>query len=142
MNEPSITFTGNLTTDPELRFTPTGKPVALLRLASTPRRRDDAGGWSDGNTTFLDAEVWGATAENASESLSKGSRVLLTGRIRTDVWTPTDGEYAGKEQRRIRVVVDELAVSIRYAAARTIRPDRGSGQGGASSDEPAETAAF
>ena len=124
MNEPSITISANLTADPELRYTPTGKPVTLLRLASTPRRRDDSGQWVDGNTTFLDAEVWGAPAENAAKSLTKGSRVMIAGRLRTDLWTPTDGAHAGIEQRRLRVVVDELAVSLRYAVARSVRPDR------------------
>lgn len=104
MNEPIITIAGNLTADPELRFTPTGNPVALLRIASTPRRRDNNGQWVDGNTTFLDAETWGSGAENAAESLAKGDRVLIAGRIRTDVYTPDTGPNAGNEQRRPRIV--------------------------------------
>ena len=127
MNDPTITLSANLTADPELRYTPTGKPVTLLRLASTPRRRHDAGQWVDGTTTYLDAEIWGPPAENASESLVKGSRVLLTGRIRTDAWTPTERPLAGIEQRRIRIAVDELAASIRYAVARSVRPERTTG---------------
>ena len=129
MNEPTITVTGNLTNDPELRYTPTGNPVALLRLASTPRRRDDSGQWVDGTTTFLDAEVWGALAENACESFRKGSRVLLTGRLRTDVWTPTDGDQAGIEQRRIRISIDELALSIKFAPARSVKAERATSTG-------------
>jgi single-strand DNA-binding protein len=126
MNEPTITITGNLTTDPELRYTPTGQAVAVLRIASTPRRRDHNGQWTDGNTTFIDAETWGTPAENAAESLAKGDRVLIAGRIRTDVYTPDTGPNAGNEVRRLRVVTDEVAVSLRHAVARPERAQRSS----------------
>jgi single-strand DNA-binding protein len=124
MNEPTVTIAGNLTADPELRYTPTGQPVAVLRVASTPRRRDNDGQWTDGNTTFLDAETWGTAAENAAESLGKGDRVLVTGRIRTDVYTPDTGPNAGNEVHRLRIVTDEVAVSLRHAIARPNRAQR------------------
>jgi single-strand DNA-binding protein len=124
MNEPTLTIAGNLTADPELRYTPTGKPVTLLRVASTPRRQDGSGQWHDGTTTFLDAEVWNAPAENAAESLHKGDRVLLAGRVRTDAWTPESGPNAGAEQRRLRLVVDEVALSLRHTTARPARASR------------------
>lgn len=125
MNEPTITLAGNLTADPELRFTPNGKPVALLRIASTPRRYDNSTSqWVDGNTTFLDAEAWGTPAENAAKSLHRGDRVVITGRLRTDVYTPDTGPNAGTEQRRLRIVIDELAVSLRYTTAKPVRASR------------------
>jgi single-strand DNA-binding protein len=108
----------------------TGKPVTLLRVASTPRRRDTDGQWTDGNTTFLDAEAWGAPAENAADSLRKGDRVVITGRLRTDVYTPAEGPNAGTEQRRLRVVIDELAVSLRHTTVRPARTNRTSGSSG------------
>jgi single-strand DNA-binding protein len=134
MNEPTLTIAGNLTADPELRYTPTGKPVTLLRVASTPRRQDGSGQWQDGTTTFLDAEVWNASAENAAESL-QGDRVLLIGRVRTDVWTPESGPNAGTEQRRLRLVVDEVALSLRHATARSSRASRSTPGDGAGEDD-------
>jgi single-strand DNA-binding protein len=124
MNEPTITIAGNLVDDPQLRFTTSGQAVALLRIASTPRRRDRVGQWSDGNTTFLDAEAWGTPATNAAECLAKGDRVVVTGRIRTDVYTPDEGPNAGTEVRRLRIVADEVAVSLRHATARPVRAQR------------------
>jgi single-strand DNA-binding protein len=135
MNEPTLTIAGNLTADPELRYTPTGKPVTLLRVASTPRRQDGSGQWQDGTTTFLDAEVWNAPAENAAESLHRGDRVLLIGRVRTDVWTPESGPNAGAEQRRLRLVVDEVALSLRHATARSSRASRSTPSAGVGEDD-------
>lgn len=125
MNEPSITLTGTACGDAELRFTPTGKPVARLTVACNPRRLDQSTGqWVDGTATFWTCEVWGPAAENTAESIRKGDRVMVSGRVRANVWTPTEGEHAGVEQRRMDVVVDEIGLSLRFRAATTNRTQR------------------
>jgi len=140
MNEPTITIAGNLTADPELRFTPTGKAVALLRIAATPRRYDNnSKQWTDGNTTFLDAEAWGAPGENAAESLHRGDRVVIAGKLRTDVYTTENGANAGTEQRRLRIVIDELAVSLRHTTAKPVRASRGNATDTTTETTPAGT---
>jgi single-strand DNA-binding protein len=132
MNEPTITITGNLTADPELRYTPTGQAVATLRIASTPRRRDNNGQWTDGNTTFLDAESWGTAAENAAESLAKGDRVLIAGRHRTDVYTPDRPQRrqrsppaAGRHRRGRRLAAPRGRPTVPRAAQQPRRGRRG-----------------
>ncbi|MFN8079920.1 MAG: single-stranded DNA-binding protein [Kineosporiaceae bacterium] len=125
MNEPSITLTGTACGDAELRFTPTGKPVARLTVACNPRRLDQSTGqWVDGTATFWTCEVWGPAAENTAESIRKGDRVIVTGRVRANVWTPTEGEHAGVEQRRMDIVVDEIGLSLRFRAATANRTQR------------------
>ena len=118
LNAIPFTAAGNLTADPELRFTGTGKPVAGLRIAVTPRRFDrDSNSYVDGTTTFVDGQVWGEQAEHLAESLHKGDRVLVIGRWVTRVFTPTQGPNAGVEQRRLEVVVDEIGPSLAWATA-------------------------
>ena len=125
MNEPTITFVGNLTADPEIKFTPTGKAVANLGVACNPRRYDTTtSAWVDGTPVFWQCEAWGSLGENAAESLRKGDRVLVAGRIKAYAWTPDDGPNAGVEQRRIQVVVDELGPSLRFATSKTLKADR------------------
>lgn len=124
MNEPSIRLAGNLTADPELRFTPTGRAVVHLAVAVNPRHRDSEGTWTEGTPTFWTCQAWGQTAENLVESVAKGDRVLIEGRIKASTWTPTDGEHAGVEQRRLDVVIDEIGLSLRFHAARTHRATR------------------
>jgi single-strand DNA-binding protein len=118
LNGIPFTAAGNLTADPELRFTGTGKPVAGLRIAVTPRRFDrDTNSYTDGTTTFVDGQVWGEQAEHLAESLHKGDRVLVLGRWVTRVFTPAQGPNEGVEQRRLEVVVDELGPSLAWATA-------------------------
>ena len=118
LNSIPFTAAGNLTADPELRFTGTGKPVAGLRIAVTPRRYDrDTNSYVDGTTTFVDGQVWGEQAEHLAESLHKGDRVLVIGRWVTRVFTPTQGPNVGVEQRRLEVVVDEIGPSLAWATA-------------------------
>ena len=124
MNEPTVTFTGNLTSDVAIRFSPSGKAVASLTVACTPRRQDSTGAWIDGATVFWNCQAWGSLAENAADSLAKGARVLVTGRVKANVWTPTDGPNAGIEQKRLEVLVDELGPSLRFVTTKTIRTDR------------------
>lgn len=137
MNEPTISFAGNLTADPELTFTSTGKPVANLGVACNPRRYDQTSrSWVDGTPVFWQCEAWGSLGENAAESLRKGDRVVVTGQVKAYVWTPTQGEHAGIEQRRIQIVADELGASLRFATAQVTRNGRGSGPEQTTSDAP------
>ncbi|MFJ5695115.1 single-stranded DNA-binding protein [Arthrobacter sp. NPDC093125] len=112
--ETSITIIGNLTTDPELRFTPSGSAVANFTIASTPRTFDaQAKEWKDGETLFLRASVWRDAAENVAASLTKGSRVVASG-----VLKPRSYETkAGEKRTVIELEVDEIGLSLRYAAA-------------------------
>ena len=95
-NEPTTTVTGNLTADPELRFTPTGRPVAAFTIANTPRFPDrTTGEWQDGETWFVRCSAWGDMAENIAASLTRGNAVVATGRLRCRTWETKDGEQAG-----------------------------------------------
>jgi single-strand DNA-binding protein len=118
LNTIPFTAAGNLTADPELRFTGAGKPVTSVRVAITPRRYDrDSNRYVDGTTTFVDGQVWGEQAEHLAESLHKGDRVLVIGRWVTRIFTPTQGSNQGMEQRRLEVVVDEIGPSLAWATA-------------------------
>jgi single-strand DNA-binding protein len=112
--ETSITIIGNLTNDPELRFTPSGSAVANFTIASTPRTFDaQAKEWKDGETLFLRASVWRDAAENVAASLTKGSRVVATG-----VLKPRSYETKAGEKRTVmELEVDEIGLSLRYTAA-------------------------
>lgn len=138
MNEPTITLTGNLTADPELRFTSTGKPVARLVVAVNPRHRGQDGQWVEDTAQFWTCQAWGQLAEHLPASLGKGDRVTVTGHVRANTWTPTEGEHAGIEQYRLDVIVDEVGLSLRFHPARTHRP--GSGRPGAQANAAAAAA--
>lgn len=118
MNQLSITVVGNLTDDPELRFTPTGTAIAKVRIAHTPRVRDGEG-WKDGEPTFLDATMWRYLAEHAAESLSKGDRVIATGRLRTERW-----EKDGEPRSKVVLDVDAVGPDLAYATARPVKTKR------------------
>ncbi len=112
-NEPATTITGNLTADPELRFTATGRPVASFTIASTPRFPDrGTGEWKDGETWFVRCSAWGDTAENIAASLSRGNAVVATGRLRCRTWEDKDG---GK-RATVEMTVDDIGPSLRRAA--------------------------
>ena len=129
MNEPTITFVGNVTAQPELKYTPTGKAVANLSVACNPRRYDAGqSAWIDGTPVFWQCEVWGSLGENAVESLHKGDRILVTGRVKAYTWTPTDGPNAGTEQRRMQIVVDEIGPSLRFVTIKLNKADRATGE--------------
>jgi single-strand DNA-binding protein len=131
MHELPFYAAGNLTRDPELRFTTDGKAVAGLGLAVTPRRYDPAAGqWVDGTPTYVDLTVWGAHAEHAADSLRKGDRVIAQGRWVTRTYTAN-----GEERRKLEVVVHEIGPSLRWAVA---KPAKGTGKPSmqAVSDEP------
>ncbi len=121
----STTLTANLTRDPELRYTSSGQAVASISLADTPRRRNaQTGQWEDGQTSYYTATVW-AAAENVAESLHKGDRVIVVGRIVERSFTATRGEHQGEIVRRHEIVVDEIGPSLRFATAKPVKARRG-----------------
>jgi len=126
-----ITIAGNLVDDPELRFTPAGQPVARFRVASTPRFRDNTTGeWKDGDSLFLTCNVWRQAAENVAESLTRGMRVIVSGRLRQRSYETKEGE----KRTVYEVEVDDVGPSLRNASAKVNRASRngagGGGQGG------------
>jgi single-strand DNA-binding protein len=123
-----ITIAGNLVDDPELRFTPAGQPVARFRVASTPRFRDNASGeWKDGDSLFLTCNVWRQAAENVAESLTRGMRVIVSGRLRQRSYETKEGE----KRTVYEVEVDDVGPSLRNASAKVNRISRsGGGDGG------------
>jgi single-strand DNA-binding protein len=139
-----ITMIGNLVDDPELRFTPSGAAVARFRIASTPRVMDRATNeWKDGDSLFLTCNVWRQAAENVAESLTKGTRVILSGRLRQRSYETKEGE----KRTVYEVEVDEVGPSLRSATAKVNRSSRGGpggggggGFGGAPADDPWATA--
>jgi len=125
--ETTITVVGNLTDDPELRFTPSGAAVAKFRVASTPRTLDRASGeWKDGEPLFLACNVWRQAAENVAESLQRGARVIVTGRLRQRSYETREGE----KRTVIELEVDEIGPSLRYATAKVQKMSRSGGGGG------------
>ncbi len=123
-----ITIAGNLVDDPELRFTPAGQPVAKFRIASTPRYLDKTTNeWKDGDSLFLTCNVWRQAAENVAESLQRGMRVIVSGRLRQRSYETKEGE----KRTVYEVEVDEVGPSLRNASAKVNRVARsGSGEGG------------
>jgi len=132
-----ITIVGNLVDDPELRFTPSGQPVARFRVASTPRIRDNSTGeWKDGDSLFLTCNVWRQAAENVAESLQRGMRVIVSGRLRQRSYET----QAGEKRTVFEVEVDDVGPSLLRASAKVTRAQRsgdgnfgGGSSGGASS---------
>jgi single-strand DNA-binding protein len=122
-----ITIAGNLVDDPELRFTPAGQPVARFRVASTPRFRDNTSGeWKDGDSLFLTCNVWRQAAENVAESLTRGMRVIVSGRLRQRSYETKEGE----KRTVYEVEVDDVGPSLRNASAKVNRVARSGGDGG------------
>jgi single-strand DNA-binding protein len=123
-----ITIAGNLVDDPELRFTPAGQPVARFRVASTPRYLDkNTNEWKDGDSLFLTCNVWRQAAENAAESLTRGMRVIVSGRLRQRSYETKEGE----KRTVYEVEVDDVGPSLRNASAKVNKVARsGSGDGG------------
>ncbi|QDB80571.1 single-stranded DNA-binding protein [Georgenia sp. 311] len=125
--ETVITVVGNLTADPELRFTPSGAAVASFTVASTPRTFDrQSNEWKDGETLFMRCSVWREAAENVAESLAKGNRVIVQGRLVQRSFETREGE----KRTVVEMQVDEVGPSLRYATAKVTRTQRGGGGGG------------
>src|SRR4051812_38710859 len=128
--ETTITVVGNLTADPELRFTQSGAAVASFTVASTPRTFDKASGeWKDGDALFMRCSAWRQVAENVAESLTRGSRVLVTGRLRQRSFETKEGE----KRTVMELEVDEIGPSLRFATAKVNKVSRAGGEGGGSS---------
>lgn len=125
--ETVITVIGNLTADPELRFTPAGAAVANFTVASTPRTFDrNTGEWRDGEALFLRCNIWRDAAENVAESLTKGARVVVNGRLRQRSFETREGE----KRTVVELEVDEIGPSLRYATAKVSKTSRSGGGGG------------
>ena len=124
--ETPITVIGNLTADPELRFTPNGAAVANFTVASTPRTFDrQTNEWKDGDAMFLNCSVWRQYAENVAESLSKGTRVIVSGRLKSRSYETREGE----KRTVFEIDVDEVGPALRYATAKDTRTQGGGGGG-------------
>jgi single-strand DNA-binding protein len=125
--ETQITVVGNLTGDPELRFTPSGAAVANFTVASTPRTFDRQNNeWKDGETLFLRCSIWREAAESVAESLTKGTRVIVTGRLVSRTYQDREGQ----NRTVFECQVDEVGPSLRYATAKVTRTQRSGGGGG------------
>src|SRR6202522_3172493 len=137
-----LTVVGNLVDDPELRFPPAGQPVARFRIASTPRFMDKATNeWKDGDSLFLTCNVWRQAAENVAESLTRGMRVIVSGRLKQRQYETKEGE----KRTVYEVEADDVGPSLRNASAKVNRAARsganGSGNGGGQGAAPAASGA-
>jgi single-strand DNA-binding protein len=121
MQDNTMTLVGNLTDEPEMRFTSTGTAVANFTIASTSRVFDkEASEWRDGDTLFLRCVVWQQSAENLADSLTKGTRVIVSGRLRQRSFETREGE----KRTTVELVVDEIGVSLRYARVQITKTTR------------------
>jgi len=137
--ETPLTVIGNLTNDPELRFTPSGSAVANFTIASTPRTFDrQSNEWKDGETLFLRSSIWNAAAENVAESLTKGMRVIASGRLKSKSYETKEGE----KRTVMELEIDEIGPSLKNATAKVNRTGAGAqkqaapAQGGWSTQQP------
>ncbi len=122
-----ITVVGNLTADPELRFTPSGAAVANFTVASTPRIFDrQSNEWKDGDALFMRCSIWREAAENVAESLTRGSRVIVQGRLKQRSYETREGE----KRTVVELEVDEIGPSLKYATAKVNKASRSGGGGG------------
>ncbi len=138
IGDTTLTVVGNLTADPELRFTPSGAAVANFTVASTPRIYDrQSGEWKDGDALFLRCSIWREAAENVAESLTRGARVIVTGRLKQRSFETREGE----KRTVFEVEADEIGPSLRYATAKVNKISRGGGGGGFGATAPAAPAA-
>jgi len=121
-----VVIVGNLTRDPELRYTPNGAALVKFGVAVSRRVKDDVSGqWKDAETSFFDVTAWRSLAENVAETLAQGNRVVVVGRLRTNSWETPEGEKRSK----IEIEAEEVAPSLKWATAKVERQGRGPGQG-------------
>ncbi|WP_039828110.1 single-stranded DNA-binding protein [Nocardia testacea] len=126
-NDTTLTVIGNLTADPELRFTPAGAAVANFTVASTPRIFDrNTNEWKDGEALFLRCNIWREAAENVAESLVRGSRVIVTGNLKQRSFETREGE----KRTVVELEVEEIGPSLKYATAKVNKTSGGNGGGG------------
>jgi single-strand DNA-binding protein len=143
-NDNQVVIVGNLTDDPELRYTPAGQAVANFRVAVNRRTRDESGQWRDGETSFFRVNAWRSLAENVAESLTRGSRAVVVGRLRSRSWETPEGET----RSAVEIEADEIGPSLRWATAKVEKTQRSGGgdwnenvkvgAGGPSEDAPLE----
>src|SRR3712207_2028029 len=134
--ETVITVVGNLTDDPELRFTPSGAAVANFTVASTPRSfNKQTNEWEDGEALFLRCSIWRQAAENVAESLQRGMRVVVQGRLRARTWETREGE----KRTSFEIDVEEIGPSLKFATAKVNRVSRGGGGGYSSGGQQGAT---
>src|SRR6476661_9750332 len=120
-----VVIVGNLTRDPELRYTPNGAALVKFGVAVSRRVKDDATGqWKDADTSFFDVTAWRSLAENVAESLAQGNRVVVVGRLRTNSWETAEGEKRSK----IEIEAEEVGPSLKWASAKIEKQGRGMGQ--------------
>ena len=132
-NETTLNITGNLVEDPELRFTPSGAAVANFKIASTPRTFDrQSNQWKDGEALFLRCAAWKDLAENVAESLTKGMRVIIEGRLKSRSYETKEGE----KRTVIELEVDEIGPSLKYATAKVQRTQRNNNSSSFGNQQP------
>lgn len=126
----TVTLVGNLTDDPELRYTPQGAAVANFRIAVNHRFKDQAGNWQDGETSYFRVNCWRQMAENCAESLTRGTRVVISGRLKMRQWETQEGE----KRSVVEIEADEIGPSLRFATAKVDKTQRGGGNGNGGGD--------
>ena len=126
-NDNQVTLVGNLTDDPELRYTPNGAAVCKFRIAVNRRTPDGAGGWKDGEASYFSVNCWRSLAENVAETLTRGTRVVVSGRLQYRAWESQDGE----KRSAVEIEADEIGPSLRWATAQVEKTSRQSADGGA-----------
>ncbi|MGH2573415.1 MAG: single-stranded DNA-binding protein [Actinomycetota bacterium] len=119
-----VVIVGNLTRDPELRYTPNGAALVKFGVAVSRRIRDESGQWKDADTSFFDVTAWRTLAENVAESLTQGTRVVVVGRLRTNTWETAEGEKRSK----VEIEAEEVAPSLKWATAKPEKQGRSPGQ--------------
>lgn len=119
-----VVIVGNLTRDPELRYTPNGAALVKLGVAVSRRVRDESGQWRDAETSFFDVTAWRSLAENVAESLTQGTRVVVVGRLRTNSWETAEGEKRSK----VEIEAEEIGPSLKWATAKPEKQGRTMGQ--------------
>ena len=125
-SENQITIVGNLVDDPELRYTPNGAAVCKIRVAVNRRFKDESGQWKDGETSYFTVNAWRSLAENAAETLTRGQRAIITGRLQQRSWETQEGD----KRNVVEIEADELGPSLRWATAKVEKTSRGGGGGG------------
>lgn len=136
MSDTTVTLVGNMTRDIELRFTPSGQAVGEFGVAVNKRVKGADGQWEDGDPEFYDVTAWGTLAENAVDTLAKGSRVLVVGRLQFDTWE----NDAGEKRTKVKVVADHLGPDLRWATATVTRNEKGASKPAATPARRAPTA--
>ena len=132
-----VTLVGNLTDDPELRYTPNGAAVCKFRIAVNRRIQDGQGNWKDGEASYFSVNCWRGLGENVAESLTRGTRVIVAGRLQYRSWENQEGE----KRSAIEIEADEVGPSLKWATAKTERQTRSSGSSATSGSDWGERVA-